>query len=99
MLAFGKLRKVFYLISLIKPMFPLFRARPAAGFVEEDNSGKSNIFGVEPKTLYTSSPRSQEAASQGIGGAQGRSQLGYSPLSFPEKTTVIFDLCPPICSN
>lgn len=41
------------------------------GFVEEDNSGKANIFAVEPKTLYTSSPRSDKAASQGLGGSKG----------------------------
>lgn len=41
------------------------------GFVEEDNSGKANIFAVEPKTLYTSSPRSDKAARQGLGGSQG----------------------------
>ena len=41
------------------------------GFVEEDNSGKANIFAVEPKTLYTSSPRSDKIASQGLGGSQG----------------------------
>lgn len=41
------------------------------GFVEEDNSGKSNIFAVEPKTLYTSSPRADSAARQGLGGSQG----------------------------
>jgi hypothetical protein len=37
------------------------------GFVEEDNSGKSNIFAVEPKTLYTSSPTADRAASSGLG--------------------------------
>ena len=41
------------------------------GFVEEDNSGKANIFAVEPKTLYTSSPRSDRVASKGLGGSQG----------------------------
>jgi len=41
------------------------------GFVAEDNSGRSNIFAVEPKTLYTSSPTSDRAASTGLGGAQG----------------------------
>ena len=41
------------------------------GFVEEDNSGKSNIFAVEPKTLYVSSPRSDRVSSTGLGGSQG----------------------------
>ena len=41
------------------------------GFVEEDNSGKSNIFAVEPKTLYVSSPRSDRVSSTGLGGPQG----------------------------
>lgn len=47
------------------------RQRRPLGFVEEDNSGKANIFGVEPKTLYVSSPRSDRVSSQGIGGSQG----------------------------
>lgn len=41
------------------------------GFVAEDNSGRSNIFAVEPRTIYTSSPTSERAASTGLGGAQG----------------------------
>ena len=41
------------------------------GFVKEDNSGKANIFAVEPKTLYTSSPRADKEARKGLGGAQG----------------------------
>lgn len=47
------------------------RRQGPMGFVEEDNSGKANIFAVEPKTLYTSSPRSDRVASQGLGGSQG----------------------------
>lgn len=51
------------------------------GFVEEDNGGKSNIFAVEPKVLYTSSPRADQAARQGLGGQQGLSiVLGLSLL-------------------
>ncbi|KAK9838468.1 hypothetical protein WJX81_001096 [Elliptochloris bilobata] len=38
---------------------------------QKDNSGRANIFGVEPRTLYTSSPTSEKAARQGLGGAQG----------------------------
>jgi hypothetical protein len=41
------------------------------GFVQEDNSGKANIFAVEPRTLYTSSPRADKEARKGLGGAQG----------------------------
>ena len=41
------------------------------GFVKEDNSGKANIFAVEPKTLYTSSPRADREARRGLGGSQG----------------------------
>ena len=33
--------------------------------------GCSNIFAVEPKQLYTSSPTSDRAARQGLGGVQG----------------------------
>ena len=47
------------------------RRQGPMGFIEEDNSGKANIFAVEPKTLYTSSPRSDRVASQGLGGSQG----------------------------
>ena len=49
-----------------------------AGFVEQDNSGKANIFAVEPKNLYVSSPRSDKAAQQGLGGSQGN-QLFFHP--------------------
>jgi len=41
------------------------------GFVEEDNSGKANIFAVEPKTLWTASPRADKEARRGLGGTQG----------------------------
>ena len=41
----------------------------------QDNSGSANIFAVEPKTLYTSSPTSDRAARQGLGGAQGLAVL------------------------
>lgn len=47
-----------------------------AGFVAQDNSGKSNIFAVEPKTLYTSSPRADAAAREGLGGSQGLAIAG-----------------------
>ncbi|EFN55751.1 expressed protein [Chlorella variabilis] len=36
-----------------------------------DNSERGNIFAVEPRQLYTSSPTSSRAASQGLGGLQG----------------------------
>lgn len=41
------------------------------GYIDNDNSGKGNIFAIEPKTLYTSSPTSDAAAKQGIGGIVG----------------------------
>ncbi|GMH38396.1 hypothetical protein BSKO_06280 [Bryopsis sp. KO-2023] len=41
------------------------------GYVDEDNSGKANIFGVMPSQLYSSSPTADKAASTGIGGTQG----------------------------
>jgi len=52
------------------------KKRGPLGFVEEDNSGKSNIFAVEPKSLYLSSPRSDAAAQQGLGGRQGLVLVG-----------------------
>lgn len=36
-----------------------------------DNSERGNIFAIEPKQLYTSSPTSDRAARQGLGGIQG----------------------------
>jgi hypothetical protein len=36
----------------------------------------SNIFAVEPRQLYTSSPRADRAARQGLGGFQGLLVLG-----------------------
>ncbi|BDA41224.1 hypothetical protein COCOBI_02-0040 [Coccomyxa sp. Obi] len=57
---------------LAAKQYSTIREKPKArGFVQEDNSGKSNIFGVEPRTLYTSSPTSDKAARQGLGGQQG----------------------------
>jgi hypothetical protein len=47
------------------------RRQGGMGFVQEDNSGKANIFAVEPRTLYTSSPRADKEARKGLGGAQG----------------------------
>ncbi|KAK9909251.1 hypothetical protein WJX75_009506 [Coccomyxa subellipsoidea] len=57
---------------LAAKQYSTIREKPRArGFVQEDNSGKSNIFGVEPRSLYTSSPTSERAARQGLGGQQG----------------------------
>jgi hypothetical protein len=41
-----------------------------------DNSERGNIFAVEPRQLYTSSPRADRAARQGLGGFQGLLVLG-----------------------
>ncbi|EIE24979.1 hypothetical protein COCSUDRAFT_52726 [Coccomyxa subellipsoidea C-169] len=57
---------------LAAKQYSTIREKPRArGFVQEDNSGKSNIFGVEPRSLYTSSPTADRAARQGLGGQQG----------------------------
>eukprot|EP00884_Botryococcus_braunii_P015867 jgi/Botrbrau1/2964/Bobra.0026s0032.1 len=54
-------------------------SRPRArGYVEEDNSGRANIFGTEPRMLYTRSPTAEAAARQGIGGLQGAVVLGIA---------------------
>lgn len=52
------------------------KSRSPAGYVAEDNSGKANIFGVEPKTLYTNSPTAEREAKQGLGGSQGLAVVG-----------------------
>ena len=41
------------------------------GFIGEDNSGKGNIFAIEPRQLYTESPTSDKYAKQGLGGIPG----------------------------
>ena len=41
------------------------------GYIDADNSGKGNIFAIEPKTLYTSSPTADAASKKGIGGILG----------------------------
>lgn len=56
------------------------KARGPMGFVKEDNSGKSNIFAVEPASLYVSSPRSAKLSRQGLGGSQGESVTVYTLL-------------------
>merc|ERR1719263_2293584 len=44
-----------------------------SGFVEEDNSGRSNIFSTGEKALYSYSPTAEKLAKQGLGGLQGLS--------------------------
>lgn len=41
------------------------------GYVEKDAGDKSNIFAVEPKSVWTTSPRSEREAGKGLGGVQG----------------------------
>jgi hypothetical protein len=50
------------------------RRLDATGYIV-DNSERGNIFAVEPKQLYTSSPTSDRAARQGLGGIQGLAVL------------------------
>ena len=40
-----------------------------------DNSERGNIFAIEPRQLYTSSPTADRAARQGLGGSQGLAVL------------------------
>merc|ERR1719321_123045 len=47
------------------------RLDKSSGFVEEDNSGRSNIFSTGEKSLYNYSPTAEKVARQGLGGAQG----------------------------
>merc|ERR1711985_20962 len=42
-----------------------------SGFVEEDNSGRSNIFSTGEKALYSYSPTTDKIVKQGLGGLQG----------------------------
>merc|ERR1712118_41456 len=42
-----------------------------SGFVQEDNSGRANIFSTGDKALYSYSPTSDEVVRQGLGGVQG----------------------------
>merc|ERR1719265_1959097 len=41
------------------------------GFIEADNSGRSNIFSTGEKALYSYSPVAEDAAKRGLGGSQG----------------------------
>lgn len=50
--------------------------RKARGYVTQDNSGKSNVFGTVPDKLYTYSPTNARVASSGLGGMQGVAVLG-----------------------
>merc|ERR1711904_263773 len=54
-------------LSLVKAQ----RLDKASGFVETDNSGRSNIFSTGEKALYSYSPTAEEAAKQGLGGLAG----------------------------
>merc|ERR1712025_1268814 len=42
-----------------------------SGFVEEDNSGRSNIFSTGDKALYSYSPTADKVVNKGLGGLQG----------------------------
>merc|ERR1711937_146771 len=42
-----------------------------SGFVQEDNSGRANIFSTVDKALYSYSPTSDKMVRQGLGGVQG----------------------------
>merc|ERR1719231_443451 len=41
------------------------------GFIEADNSGRSNIFSTGEKALYSYSPVAEDSARRGLGGGQG----------------------------
>merc|ERR1712216_321088 len=41
------------------------------GFVETDNSGRSNVFSTGEKALYSYSPVAEDAARRGLGGTKG----------------------------
>lgn len=58
------------------------------GYVEQDNSGRANIFAVEPKQLYTSSPTSDRAARTGLGGSQGKQKICHSVPIFSTLLTL-----------
>ncbi|KAF6250821.1 hypothetical protein COO60DRAFT_1519238 [Scenedesmus sp. NREL 46B-D3] len=48
----------------------------ATGFVAEDNSGRANIFPTKAQA-YIASSKSDAAARQGLGGAQGGILVGF----------------------
>merc|ERR1719386_14528 len=47
------------------------RRDESRGFVEADNSGRSNIFSIGEKALYSYSPTVEDVARRGLGGGQG----------------------------
>merc|ERR1712138_306369 len=47
------------------------RLDKSSGFVEENNSGRSNIFSTGDKALYSYSPTTDKIVKQGLGGLQG----------------------------
>ncbi|PSC70283.1 Kinesin-related 11 [Micractinium conductrix] len=57
-------------VRAAKPAGPGKKRLDNTGYIV-DNSNSGNIFAVMPKQLYTSSPTSDRAARQGLGGTQG----------------------------
>merc|ERR1712224_123222 len=54
-----------------KPIINGQRMDKNSGFVQEDNSGRANIFSTGDKALYSYSPTSDNVTKQGLGGIQG----------------------------
>lgn len=52
--------------------------RKGRGYIKEDNSGKSNIYGTVPDKLWVSSPSSAKVSQSGLGGLQGIAVLGIA---------------------
>lgn len=61
--------------------------RSGRGYINKDNSGRSNIFGTVPDKLYVSSPTSDRVARSGIGGLQGLTVLGVAVVALLVVTT------------
>ncbi len=61
--------------------------RSGRGYINKDNSGRSNIFGTVPDKLYVSSPTSDRVARSGLGGLQGIAMLGVAVTAVVVITT------------
>merc|ERR1711976_727697 len=60
-----------FFIRYLEPQIKTYSFDKNNVFIEEDNSGRSNVFSTGEKALYSYSPNAEKAARQGLGGLQG----------------------------
>jgi len=68
----------------------------ARRYIASDNSGRANIFAVEPKKLWVSSPSRDAAAKSGLGGIYGAARPARAAYSCSKARSTV---CCPVQLN